>query len=46
MSNELHVSDIEDKIQEKMEQYEQEGKVIRLDELSKLAGWIANDEDY
>ncbi|GAA0347709.1 hypothetical protein GCM10008931_43750 [Oceanobacillus oncorhynchi subsp. oncorhynchi] len=42
----LTVADIEQKILEKMEQYEQEGKTIRLDELSKLQGWILCDDAY
>lgn len=46
MGDELTVSDIEHKIQEKMEQYEREGKLIRLDELSKLQGWILCDDEY
>lgn len=46
MGDEITVHDIECKLQEKMEQYELEGNLIRLDELSKLMGWILCDDDY
>lgn len=46
MKGELTVHDIECKITEKCEQYEREGKVIRLDELSNLLGWILCDDEY
>lgn len=45
----LHISDVEDKIQERMEWLEEHltpQNQIRLDELAKLQGWILCEDEY
>lgn len=42
----ITVLEIENKITDKIEQYEQEGKTIRVDELKNLLGWILCDDEY
>jgi hypothetical protein len=46
MEKELTVSDIEDKIQERMEHLELKGQVIRLDELKLFMGWLLCGDEY
>lgn len=43
---ELTVSDIEYKIQERMEYLERNGELIKLKELGKLMNWILCGDDY
>ena len=49
MDKGLHVSDIQKKIQQKMNEYEKGRRMsekIRLDELNKLTRWILLGEEY
>jgi hypothetical protein len=42
----LSVSDIEDKIQERLEYLERHGKYERIGELGLLMDWILNGSEY
>ncbi|MEB5480864.1 hypothetical protein P8825_14960 [Shouchella clausii] len=43
---ELHVSDIEEKVQERMEYLERVGLYTELGELMKLQGWLLCGDEY
>lgn len=46
MADKLTVSDIEDKIQERMEYLERNGSIIRLAELAELQEWLLCGGEY
>lgn len=46
MADKLTVSDIEDKIQERMEYLERNGSILRLEELREFQGWLLCGDEY